>query len=242
MRSITNFLLFETIFDNLPLNNQSIVNFANKIFSPNLDIVAEDCGTKLGTLVNTGSSAVGRVSLLSYGTFTFETGVGLVEVTVEADDILTTDMVTGLLSANVNPVATRNITSCTAPGGLCRKCIRGSNPDEYPLVDDVPAVGQKFKVVSDTNRGFLSYLTDTHTGGLLGFQSLETENQALLPVREELIRSKISPAELSQVFRLVSKIESADDKFLDYARDMKDPLEKALFLILMYGFFTNVRT
>lgn len=146
MRSITNFLLFETIYDNLPLNNQAIVNFSSKILSPTFPIVEEDCGTKLGTLVSTGKFAVGKVSLFSYGTFTFETVSGLISVTVEEGDILTTDMVTGLLSANIRPVATRSVQSCTSPGGLCRKCIRGSHPDTYPNLVDVPAVGSRFKV------------------------------------------------------------------------------------------------
>lgn len=240
MRSLTNFLLMETIFDSIPPTNPKISSFASRVLSPSFKIVEDDCGTRLGRVISLGASAVGRVSLFSYGTFSYQTSGGTVSETIEMDDILTESKVTALLT-NQSTVATRSISTCTSTNGLCRKCIRGSFPELYPTIVDVPPIGESFRVNPPRKVDYLTYLTETHTGGLLGFKSLGKEGDAILPVREELIRSKIQDGELAQIFREVSNIPSVDAKFVQYASNIDDKLEKALFLILMYGFFINVR-
>jgi hypothetical protein len=179
-----------------------------------------------------GANAVNKVSLLTYGTFGIET--------IEEGDVLTESKVIALLT-NQSTVATRSISTCTASGGLCRKCVYGSYYGVYTSLEEVPAVSDTLTVNELSKRNFLTFLTDTHVGGLLGFKSIEIEGDAILPVREELIRSKIQEGELSQVYREVAKIPSMDQKFLEYARDMDDKLHKALFLILLYGVFINVK-
>ena len=232
MRSLTNFLLLETIFDNISTSNTKVRTFANRVLSPTLEIVSEDCGTKLGRVMILGANAVNKVSLLTYGTFGIET--------IEEGDVLTESKVIALLT-NQSTVATRSISTCTASGGLCRKCVYGSYYGVYTSLEEVPAVSDTLTVNELSKRNFLTFLTDTHVGGLLGFKSIEIEGDAILPVREELIRSKIQEGELSQVYREVAKIPSMDQKFLEYARDMDDKLHKALFLILLYGVFINVK-
>lgn len=239
MRSITNFLLFETIFDEVPTNNPQLHSFATRVLSPSFTISEEDCGTRLGKIVRLGPDAVGQVSLLTYGTFEYQSASGEVTETINAGDILTQSQVTALLTT-YKEVAVRSLSSCTSETGLCRECIRGYDPETYPTIGDVPAVGTTFRVDEPRKVGFLTWLSERYPGGLMGFQALETIGQTPLPVREGLLRSKISPGQLSLAYREVSKIPNVDEKFLEYANDMEDKLEKALFLILMYRFFLNV--
>ncbi len=239
-RSLTNFLLFETIYDDIPPINSSIHSFANRILSPTLRIISEDCDTNLGRVITLGQDAVGTISLFTYGTFQYATVGGSVEETIQEGDTLTESKVTALLT-NQTTVATRSVSTCTAVGGICRKCVYGSNTDAYPTLEDVPAVGTSFQVESPTKRNFLTFLTNTHVGGFMGFKAIETEGDAILPVREELVRLSIREGELSRVFREVAKIPSVDQQMLEYARGMDDKLQKALLLILMYGIFINVQ-
>lgn len=239
MRSITNFLLFETIYNDIPSTNSQLYAFSQRVLSPIFEITEEDCGTRLGRILSLGDETVGKVSLLTYGSFTYLTSTGEVTETINAGDILTQSQVTALLT-NYSRVAVRSLSTCTASGGICRECLRGSDPVTYPLVTDTPEVGQSYRVDSTSKTGYLSWLSERYPGGLLGFQPLETTGQSPLPVREGLIRSKITDGALAMAYREVAKMPNVDSKFLEYANDMEDTLEKALFLILMYRFFLDV--
>jgi hypothetical protein len=236
-RSFTNFLLFEGILDNLPDTNPRLVAFANKLLHPRVPIIEDDCETKLGDVVKLTRDAVGKVSLFSYGTFEYDSGSGVEFTTILADDILIDDQVTGLLTT-FTQISTRSMPTCTSEGGICRKCLRGSNQEDYPDLIDVPAIGTFFEVDDNITRPYLTYLAETYSGSLLGFKSFIQDK---LPIREGLIRDLISDAELSSMYRELSKIGSMDAKYLAYGDTINDKLEKALFILVMYGFFSNVR-
>lgn len=239
MRSITNFLLFETIFDSIPNNNSQVYSVASRILDPSFTIVEEDCGTRLGRILSLGDSSVGKVSLLTYGSFDYQSSTGQVTETINSGDILTQSQTTALLT-RYSQVATRSLSTCTSKGGICRQCIRGHDPVLYEDLSNVPPVGETYRVVSPSKTGYLTWLSERYPGGILGFQPLETTGQSPLPVREGLIRTKIPEGSLSMLYREVSKVPNMDGKFLEYANSIEDRLEKALFLILIYRFFLDV--
>ena len=235
-RSFTNYLLFENIFDNLPVTNRRLYNFAQKVLHPRVRITSDDCQTKLGNIITLDKTAVDKVSLFTYGTFIYNSGANDITETIQAEDVLTDSKVIALLT-QYTQVATRDLASCTAEKGICRKCIRGSYLNDYLSVSDVPPVDSTFRITGNPTRPFLTHLTNTYSGSLLGFKSFISDR---LPLREELIRSIVSEAELAQMYRELSKLPSVDENLLEYCGNISDKLEKTLMIIMLYGFFTYV--
>lgn len=107
MRSFSNFLLFEDVLSNLPVDSTLLTSVASSIISPSIKVVEEDCGTLLGTFEETNFEKEGLIELAT-------------------GDMLSRARITELISLSHYKVATRNLHSCISKDGICRKCFAAS--------------------------------------------------------------------------------------------------------------------
>lgn len=121
-RSFENTLLFETALDSIPSSNIILTSVSDRVFSPVLNIVEEECSTELGTDTPISFRAEGLIEL--------ETGLPL------TDARLTT-----IILSNKITVATRHTSSCVSVGGVCRECFMSTYPSVViPVTDRVKVV------------------------------------------------------------------------------------------------------
>lgn len=122
MRSYSGLLVFEDIFDYIPTENPDIGNLANMVFTPNVPIVSADCGTTLGEFVTVNYELEGRVELA--------TGM-----------VISKDRIDQLLFHGIYEIATRNLRTCIASGGVCQACYAASNQRE-----EIPSIGERVNI------------------------------------------------------------------------------------------------
>jgi hypothetical protein len=135
IRSYAGLLILEDIYDYVPTNNQDVVNLANMVFSPNLKVVSEDCGTTLGLFVTVNYTAEGLIELA--------TGLPL-----------SRDRINQLLYDGVYSVATRSTSTCIAANGICATCYAASYPRATkPSVNDRVVVYPEYAVTTDALSG-----------------------------------------------------------------------------------------
>lgn len=115
----------EDLFDYLPTSSPLINQFSDSIFNPVLPVVANDCGTMLGTIIDLSPSSEGLIDL-------------------STDEQLDQVSIVHYLSNGIYKLATRDLHSCTAIGGICQRCYSASFPK-----DGVPTVGTTVKVKSN---------------------------------------------------------------------------------------------
>lgn len=131
MRSYSSLLVFEDIFDYIPNQNKDLVSLASMVFTPNVPIVKTDCGTTLGLFQTVNYELEGSVELA--------TGM-----------VISRDRIDQLLYTGTYEIATRSLSTCIAPAGVCQACYHASNQTE-----DVPAIGSRVtiqpKYVSSTD-------------------------------------------------------------------------------------------
>lgn len=128
MRTYASFLLFEDLLDNLPAGAPLLTQMAKALISPRVNLVSEDCGTLLGTVEETTFSLEGKVEL-------------------STDLPLTRTRIEQILSQGKYKTAIRNLHSCTAPGGICKKCFEAT----YSTYTGELVVGQPVTVPSSLN-------------------------------------------------------------------------------------------
>lgn len=134
-RSYAGLLLLEDLFDYVPTNNPDIVNLANTVFSPNLQVVTNDCGTTLGLLSTVNYSAEGLIELAT-------------------GDPLSRDRINQLLYNGIYTVATRSTSTCIASNGVCAKCYAASFPRaNIPSLLDRVTVYPEYTVRTDALSG-----------------------------------------------------------------------------------------
>lgn len=109
VRSFSNILVFEDIFDYIPNDFADIPALANAVFRPTMKIVEEDCGTTLGRMETVSFDLEGRVELAT-------------------GDVISENRIIQLLSRGIYQVATRHTSHCTSEHGLCKKCYEAANP------------------------------------------------------------------------------------------------------------------
>jgi len=135
MRSYAGLLILEDIYDYVPTTNQDVVNLANTVFSPNLKVVATDCGTTLGLFVTVNYTAEGLVELAT-------------------GEPLSRDRIGQLLYNGIYSVATRSTSTCIASGGICATCYAASFPRAtVPNVNDRVIVYPEYAITTDALSG-----------------------------------------------------------------------------------------
>lgn len=119
------------------------------------------------------------------------------------------------------------------------------SPSTYSVTDQSltlsasPSLGTNItlRYVNYSAKPYLGYLAETYSGGLLGMNPLATATTTLRP---SLIKSVISDGQLDVMHDLVSQYHAISSSYLDFSDTIVDKLEKALFLIALYGVFSDV--
>lgn len=89
-----------------------------------------------------------------------------------------------------------------------------------------------------TSDPFLEYIGKSYSGGILGVAPLPTFP---LPIRASLYQNMFSDSQIAVMKQdLVTLARNTPTEFLDYCDTIKDPLEKILFIIYLYGVFGNI--
>lgn len=89
-----------------------------------------------------------------------------------------------------------------------------------------------------TNQPFLGYISSKYTGALLGMSTLPTQD---LFLKHSLIQSNITNTALAQAeAELIQSFPMITSNYIRYLDTIKDPLEKALYISVLYGIYGNV--
>lgn len=125
-RTYSNFLLFEDVLDNIPTSSPVMVQAVNMLLNPIVKIVAEDCNTLLGKIVDTSLELEGLT----------ENATG---------DRLTSTRLKTLLSEGEYKVGVRTLGTCLShsDGGVCRACYSA----QY-IGETAPVVGTNLSIPS----------------------------------------------------------------------------------------------
>lgn len=92
------------------------------------------------------------------------------------------------------------------------------------------------RFINTTRSPFLVWLANTYSGALLGIKSLVYKN---LPIRSLLLSKLLDPNVLILTEEILNKYKTIPDKYLSYIPSIKDPLEKALYMIALYSIYVN---
>lgn len=132
MRKLANTVALENLFTAVPGKNAPgypagsgsmlLKAFSEKVFHPNVPVVKDDCGTKLGRLVYADSDLVGKVALNDV-----KNGATVV---CPKGTIITDDYLYLILQAGIAQVRIRTLDSCVASSsgvpGVCARCLHAS--------------------------------------------------------------------------------------------------------------------
>lgn len=132
LRSYAGLLVLEDIFDYVPTNDYDVVTLANQIFSPNLQVIEEDCGTTLGLYQTVNYDIEGKVELAN-------------------DTPLTKARIDQLLFNGTYSVYIRSTSTCISNNGICVKCYEASFPRESAQVNDRVNVYPEYSLGTDIN-------------------------------------------------------------------------------------------
>lgn len=85
---------------------------------------------------------------------------------------------------------------------------------------------------------YISFLSKTYSGSILGAAKMEGFD---LPLRQTLLRQYTSEGRMLLLEESLAEFsEAIPDGYLGYAANIRDPLEKALYLICLYGIFHDL--
>lgn len=104
-RSYTSLLVFENIFDAVSTSDKEIGRLAESVFEPRIQIVEDDCLTRMGNIQELTYDLRGRIELAT-------------------GQALTQDRIEYLLSQGQYKVPLRSTNTCVSPGGLCKECFK----------------------------------------------------------------------------------------------------------------------
>lgn len=122
IRTYAGLLFLEDLFDIPTYNNTVADDLASLVFSPNVMVAEEDCGTLIGTMKDVNYDLEGHTELA--------TGLPISLERIEE-----------LLFQGVYKTPVRHLSSCVAKGGVCQACYYATHPKEF-----VPAVGEYVKL------------------------------------------------------------------------------------------------
>lgn len=235
MKTYANFIYLGNLLAQCPGPevNPVIYGVYQRLFKPKVKIVAEDCGTKIGTIRPVNNKLVWSLELKN------------------SDIPVDSDRVKHLLENGITHTPIRSVESCLSEGGICRKCLYGSyqyvDPafdkttlTSYPLFSTVPSVGSSIAMDFTGTKSvpFLTYLTNTYSGQVLGMKSYLSDP---LPLREGLLRSYIPDPVLTIFIQNITDAGYIPTLELNYANSLNSKLEKVLFLFSQHflGYYTK---
>jgi hypothetical protein len=112
---------------------------------------------------------------------------------------------------------------------------------EYQLtMGDTPAAGDTafVRMFKDTSSPYMSYLSSTYAGSILGSAALVT---GALPARASLLKERITESRLQSLANaLVAYSKYIPVTYIEYIDKIKDPLERELYILALYGVFYDV--
>lgn len=240
MKTYANFLYLGNLLAQCPEDNPIIFGAYRRLFKPNVAIVEEDCGTKVGEsrpLIPTSNRSVGYIELDNSDT-----------------PVTPVRIQTLLANTDLTKLRVRVVSACTSEGGICRKCLWGSyryldplferntivNVWNYPDLSTVPPTGDSiaFDFTGVDSAYFLSELANGYVGSLLGMKSYLLER---LPLRASLLRSFLPEPIVAMVQREITDGGLVPQASLDYATRLDDTLERTLYLLSQYvvGYYTS---
>jgi hypothetical protein len=108
-RTYANFLLFEDVLDNIPNSSPIMTQAVDMLVNPQTRIVNEDCGTLLGSVLDTSLELEGLTE-------------------VATGDPLTYSRIVTLLGQGKYKTRVRSLNTCLSHtnGGICRKCYEAT--------------------------------------------------------------------------------------------------------------------
>lgn len=92
----------------------------------------------------------------------------------------------------------------------------------------------RFIVIS--NVAYFYWLSNTYSGSLLGIKNLINLQ---LPVKPSIVRASINTTDIDVLATLLRNSEVKDEDFVSYIPNIKDSLEKAIFVITLNSIFLN---
>ncbi len=173
-RSLTNFLLFEDLFDNLSTTNQTLNTLATQVFRPNVKVIQENCNTKLGRRIAVSPQVNGLVKL-SFN------GVLNPDRTIPDSDRISNEDINDWLASSIYTTYVRDLHNCTSVGGICACCYAATFNAPAPEVGSYVQVQNQYTLHSDYH--LTSDLVDTYgittDSSLYDFNNIYLSNHPL---------------------------------------------------------------
>lgn len=91
----------------------------------------------------------------------------------------------------------------------------------------------------NTKSPFLSWLADTYSGSLLGLKALPYPP---LPIRRKLLASIVPSSVVELLAEKTSELKGVPNDVISSYPLIKDPLEKALLILTIYGVYLNIQS
>lgn len=208
MREYSTFIAFSTLFDALPTTSQYLSQVAKNLFNPMVTIVEANCFTQLGKQISVTLTTSGYTEAIS----------GVVIDSARAQY---------LLSQGIYSIGVRSVSTCTSSGGICQTCYHA----EYGIT---PSVGSTLRISPPSTLPYFGYLANSYAGSLIGALPLPTDE---LPINQLLLVSMISDTVLLRMEKELRKFTFIPELNLDYLSYISDNLEKALYILILYGVF-----
>jgi hypothetical protein len=137
MRTYTNSLVFENIFDTAPTIDVDLIDLYTSITTPRVQIIELNCGTTSGKLRDVTYRIVGETEL--------STNLPLSRSRIDQ-----------LLSSGIYKVATAHTATCTSTGGICQRCYQSDFPkNPIPAVGSYTLIPPEAPIKVDIMRGTL---------------------------------------------------------------------------------------
>jgi len=141
-RSLTNYLLFEDLLDNLGTSNQTLTSLASQMFSPSVKIVQENCNTKLGKRLSVSPSINGEVKVTFNGTLNPDR-------TIPETDRISKEDIGDWLASSIYTTYVRDLHYCTSVGGVCACCYAATFNVAAPEVGTFQQIQNRYVLHSD---------------------------------------------------------------------------------------------
>lgn len=159
-RSLVNFILFEDILDNLDPTNKNLNTLANQLFAPSVEVIQDNCGTKLGKRISVSPAVNGPVRIDFNGTLNPDR-------TIPDSYRISKDDIELWLANSIYTTYVRDLHYCTSIGGICASCYASTFNVPAPVVGTKVQVKNQYVLSSDsylTTTGILTYNISAEAG------------------------------------------------------------------------------
>jgi hypothetical protein len=152
VRSYSGLLVFEDIFDYVPATNPDVSGLASIVFTPNVPVVSGDCGTTLGFFQTVNYELEGAVEL----------STGLIISKARIDQLLYT---------GTYEVATRSLSTCIAPEGVCQTCYAATVINKpVPNIGSRVIIQPEYLITTDVINGTVGDISEPLTLATTAYQ------------------------------------------------------------------------